>query len=770
MPVEKRWVLPKPIDVPGDFYDAIGGHPLVAETLYRRGCQTLESAQAFLDPEAYQPAPASALPDSEIAWELLQDAIHHQKQILVWGDFDVDGQTATTILVEGLRKLGAQVRHHIPIRAEESHGITRSVLITHLDQGFDILLTCDTGITEHENIAFVRQSNIPIIVTDHHTLEDTLPPANAIVNPQRLPEEHPLRTLPGAGVAYKLIEGLYEKLNRPFNAGHFLELAALGIVADVAHLQGDTRYLLQKGLQHLRQTNRMGLQTLYQQASLNPMLLNERHIGFQIAPRLNAVGRLGDANPMVELLTTTDPGRARVLATQIEAMNAKRRFATRQVEKAAESMLQSSPEDRLAPAIVLHHPGWPGGVVGIVAARLVERYQKPVILLTGVDPIHGSARSVKGIHVNKAISDQADFLTAFGGHPMAAGLSFPAANLSAFKRRFHAAVEAQARKIAYEPEIQIDRILSLNEITPDLIDEIERLAPFGPGNPPLNFLFNDLTLVSETSVGGQGEHRQVIVEDADENRQRFIWWNSGDENLPEAQFNLVCTLSLSDYKGTPQVSAEWIDYRLSEQGKQDISRQKFTVVDLRNAANTLQEILLLIDTEPQPSVFAEGEFPGEIPGWGRLAIKPAQSLILWTIPPSQSVLRDVLRKVKPQKVIVIGVPPHPNTAQGFLNRLAGLVKFTVQHKEGNITLSELASACAAEIETTRVGLQLWAALGHIRVEFDLDMLHIQLARSGAKTSAVEIYQSIIEELFDESLAYRRIFKSGDLPSLFKSPV
>ncbi|MBG0771811.1 MAG: single-stranded-DNA-specific exonuclease RecJ, partial [Anaerolineaceae bacterium] len=459
MPEDIRWIEPEPIAIPEAFRRAIGGHPLVAETLYRRGYRTVEAARAFMDPNAYQPTSADELPDALIAYDLITKAINNREHILVWGDFDVDGQTSTTVLVEGLRGLGADVRYHIPIRAKESHGITAEVLQGYLDEGFDLLITCDTGITEHENIQAVKAAGIPVVLTDHHSLGATLPPADAVVNPQRLPESHPLRTLPGVGVTCKLIEGLYDYLDEPFESGPFYELAALGIVADVALLRGDTRWLLQKGLAHLQHTERLGLQTLFNNANLNPRQITETHIGFQIAPRLNAVGRLSDANPIVEFLTTTDPGRARVIGSTIEALNAQRQMITRQVSQAAEKILQDSPDDRHAPAIVLHYPDWPGGVVGIVANRLVEHFHKPTILLTGTNPFHGSARSVEGINITEAIGSQSDLLLSYGGHPMAAGMALSAENFPAFKRGLFQAVEEQARAIEHVAEIEINQIL-----------------------------------------------------------------------------------------------------------------------------------------------------------------------------------------------------------------------------------------------------------------------------------------------------------------------
>ena len=749
--MDKRWIYPEAVNPPEAFRAFVGGDPLVAETLYRRGIRSQAEAHAFLDADAYSPCSPEALPDSHTAWRLIQSALKRNHKILVWGDFDVDGQTATTLLVESLQELGGRVIYHIPVRGEESHGINRSVLESYLDQGFDLLLTCDTGISEHENILRVRQAGIPVIVTDHHSLGESLPPANAVVNPQRLAPDHPLRTLPGVGVAYKLIQGLYQHLGSPFNDAHYMELAALGIVADVAELHKDTRYLLQKGLSSLRQTRRIGLKTLYEHAELNPQHINEGHIGFQIGPRLNAVGRLADANPIVEFLTTQDPGRARILGMKIEALNSKRRFATRQVEKAAEARLAASTDDRHAPAIVLHHPEWPGGVVGIVASRLVERYHKPVILLTGENPIHGSARSVPGINITEAIASQASLLIGYGGHPMAAGLSMLPENF-----------QEKQEGLEVVPQIRIDRELTLDQMTLELINEVERLAPFGPGNPPLNFLIRDLQLVSYTDLGAQGEHRQVIAADAQQNTQRFIWWNGGDSPLPEAQFDLICTLSQSDYKGQQQISAEWIDFRLTTQGQEELEGQTIQIVDHRLHQNPREMLNQLLQQIPDAQVWAEGPLPEGFPGKGRHQLSHCETLVVWTAPPSQTVLEEALRRSHPHQVVVFGIKPELNSTRVLMAHLAGLVKYALRHKHGETQLTHLASACGTGVGVIQVGLRLWEALGKLKFDVDGDRVIIGEHGEGKNESSIEIYQEILQSLMGEITAFRHYFCSASL--------
>jgi len=774
MPGTKHWRMPEEISVPQAYQAAVGGHPLVAQTLYQRGYRTIESARAFLNPQDYQPAPASDLPDLMAACDLLANAIQKKSHILVWGDFDVDGQTATSVLVDGLRHLGGVVSYHIPVRSEESHGINRSKLKVKLATGFDLLLTCDTGISEHDNLQFVRNLGIPVIVTDHHTLGETLPPANAVINPQRLAPGHPLHTLPGVGVAYKLIEGLTKFMGYEHDLGHLLELVALGIVADVADLQGDNRFLLQKGLQHLRSTHRLGLNMLYKNAKLNPANLNEGHIGFQIAPRLNAVGRLGDANPMVDFLTTEDTARARVIAHQIEAMNTKRRFETRQVEQAAEMQLTASSADRHAAAIVLHNPTWPGGVVGIVASRLVERYHKPAILLTGEDPVHGSARSVPGLHITEAIAAQADLLRGFGGHPMAAGLSLPAGHYTTFKRRFLSTVEDRLRDVDIIDELPLTQVLTLNQINLDFVQEIERLAPFGPGNPSLLFLLEDLRLVSDSQVGTNQEHRQVTVADNIENELRLIWWNGGDEPLPEARFDLVCKLTRSDYKGTSQVSAEWVDFRLSEAGRLEVEARHVEIIDYRSTLDPQTQLAQCLEEDPGANLWGEGILQGDHPFLpeplvvkGRHELEENANLIILTPPPSQSLLRKVIHRTQPKKLTVFGTYTDPKLDDlgGFMNRLAGLAKYAVAHRAGVAPLDRLAAGCAADESAVMLGLQLWQSKGALNVEFDERSALITIDATEPEPQLREKYETILESILAESRAFRAYFLKSEIQSL-----
>lgn len=377
--ITSKWVERIPLPVAEEIKDNYSNH-WIQQLLARNNINSLIEAKKFLNPDHYIPSSPSEIPDLGMAAQRLIDAIKHQQKIGIWGDFDVDGQTSTTLLYQGLTKLGANVIYYIPIRAKESHGINLTSLIEFLKNDISVLLTCDTGISEIESVEYAMKQGVDVLITDHHSLPDVLPDAMAKVNPQRLPENHPLRNLSGVGVAFKLMEYLYQQFSLQDQTEELLDLVALGTVADVAILTADNRYLVQKGLKKLQEPKRLGLQEIYKNKNFRNSQINEMHIGFYLAPLLNALGRLSDANPIVEFLTTTNLQKAQVFAVQLENLNEKRKLITDQITDAVLSQLDLNQTLLNDPSIIMHHPDWEPGVLGIVANRLVEKFQKPTIL------------------------------------------------------------------------------------------------------------------------------------------------------------------------------------------------------------------------------------------------------------------------------------------------------------------------------------------------------------------------------------------------------
>ena len=765
-----KWLNPQPVDISA--LEVLGLHPLVAQTLVRRGFTYPDTARAFLNPYHSTSKNTLELPGMEAALDRVASAIRKREPICIWGDFDVDGQTSTAILIQTLRSLGAKVTYHIPIRANESHGVNFENLNPIIDAGTKLIITCDTGISAFEEVAYARSRGVDFVITDHHDLPDILPKARAIVDPKLLSTNHPLANLPGAGVAYKLSEALIDVWKTDIPQGEIiqdpdslLDLAALGIIADLALLKGETRAIAQKGIGILRNTGRLGLKTIAQLANLDLSQATEESIGFTLGPRMNALGRLSDANPAVELFLTQDPVRARMLAAQIELLNSQRKLLTNQVYHAAETQLKAEPALLTQPLIILTHPSWPGGVIGIVASRLVERYHKAAILLATSDDgiLRGSARSVEGLHITEAIAANKKYLLGFGGHPMAAGLSLIPDNLTEFRNAMNKTVEKMLGSIiSKEPTLQVDEWLGLKAASSDLTNALEELAPFGPGNPPLVFATHGLQLRSKIKIGREKEHIKLVVADDKKTNREVLWWNGGSEEGSEAltgegnKFDLAYRLRANSYRGEQQLTLELVDFRVTEQKQIEIYKSRLEIRDLRLKPNAL-------NFSPSILTWAEGS---EKKGKNRYELHLADEFAIWTTPPSPTELREALEMVKPRIIYLYALNPVQENAEEFLSHLAGLTKFAIRKRSGKIKISELAAITAQREATIKLGLEWLAASGHIVIVSNEDEYRLVSGDSNANPYLQRELFIAVKGYLDETSAYRSHFTHADTESIF----
>ncbi len=756
------WLEPRAIEVPELLRVAVGGHPLVAEMLARRGILTPEAARAFLDPSHYTPALPEELPDLLAAAERVEVAIRNGERICVWGDFDVDGQTATALLVSVLQTLGADVTHYIPVRSRESHGIGRASLERVLNAGTRLLLTCDTGVADHSAVTYAASRGADVVVTDHHDLPPTLPPAHAVVNPKRLPLDHPLHELPGVGVAFKLAEALLTRKGRASDIEGLLDLVALGIVADVAAQVADVRYLLQRGMEALRHTERLGLRELMRVTRVLPASMTEEQIGFALAPRLNALGRLGDANSAVELFTTADLTRARTLAHELEGLNARRRLLTHQVLRAALAQIEQDPSLLEGSVLVLVHPRWPAGVVGIVAGRLARRYQRPAILIASPpgQPARGSARSVPGVDISAAIAAHGDMLHRYGGHPMAAGLSLDPEHIPAFRRALSHTVARMSAEAPAPPAVAVDAYLPLAEVSLDLVTELERLAPFGEGNPPVTLAARNLRRAGDAKIGRHEEHRRITVRDEADRTYEVFWWHSAEWPLPTGPFDLAYAVRANDYLGRRGVQIEWVAARECAPQRVEMSaKPAIQVQDYRHISNPGEVLTGLVERKGV-QVWAEGD-AAAAEGRGRHRLMPGPALAVWTIPPGRAELLAALEHVSPQAVYLFGQPPGSDDLQGFLTRLAGLVKHVLNQNDGVTSLVALAAATAQKETTVQAGLEWLASRGQMRLVEATDDTLTLAPGDGHTDSEARHIQARVEALLEETSAYRNFFLRTD---------
>jgi single-stranded-DNA-specific exonuclease len=756
-----KWLEPQAVDVPAELQAAVGGNPLAAQALVRRGITTPRAARAFLDPAYYTPASPLELPDMALAVERLQAAIARAERILVWGDFDTDGLTATALLVEALRGLGAIVDWYIPDRRTESHGVHWRSLQPFLGRGARVLLTCDTGVSAHETLGLARHAGLDVVVTDHHQLPATLPTAHAIVNPNRLPSEHPLHDLSGVGVAFKLGEALSA-------AERGLDLAALGMIADLAPLRGEVRPLVQRGLAALRRPARAGLQALLEVAELDATELDEEDVSFQLAPRLNALGRLADASAGVELLLTTDLARARAIAADMEALNVRRQFLSRQVTAAAQGLLERDRTLLSRPVLVLSHPDWPGGLLGIAAGRLTERYERPVVLIATPpgERARGSARSVPGVDIYAALAAHSELLTSFGGHAMAAGFAIPPDRIPDLRHGLALAVAAQVGAVLPERELPIEGYFSLPELGLELFDELARLAPFGPGNPPLTLATPRLQLAGSRTIGRTGEHRRLELQDEDGHTMTVLWWQSADLPLPEGHFDLAYVLRARDDRGSRVLELQWIDARGMERRPLEVVAPTAAaqVADYRAVPEPLPALRALWETPPM-QLWAEVVVPPGFPSRDRQGLEPGPALVLWTLPPGPRVWQEALRRVSPQQVYLFAADPGLDTLDAFLRRLAGLVKHALSAHNGRLEWESLAAAMGHRIETVQVGVRWLTAHGTVSLVEQEEGAVIVEGGGTEDTAAEAAAHDTLAGLLRETAAYRAYFRRAEARGL-----
>jgi single-stranded-DNA-specific exonuclease len=488
--MHKRWEQrPYNPDVVAALVQGLGVRRTTARILAGRKIDSVEAARRFLAPSAANLHDPFLLTGMDRAVERIERAIAARERILIAGDYDVDGVTATSLYLELFSWLGVPVAYRIPHRLTEGYGLTETGVRAARDQGVSLLITADCGTTAHGPIELANSFGIDVIVTDHHEPQDRIPPAYALLNPHLPDSAYPEKVLCAAGIAFKVAQALLgRQRSLPGVDGRLasvLDLVALGTVADVAPLRGENRYLVAEGLRALSAGRRAGVAALKTVCGMEGKRVDAGMVGFQLGPRINAVGRLAAAHSGVTLLTTTDPQVAITAARELDAANQeRRRIEDAMLEGAVAKAERELAMDR-ARSIVLADEAWHPGVIGIIASRLVDRWHRPAIVIAvGPDGKgKGSGRSIPGFHLTRALEECGDLFEGFGGHAAAAGLTIRAERIPAFRERFDAVVAATLSTEAAHPILSLDDEVDLVDVTFPLIDELSRLAPFGMGNP-----------------------------------------------------------------------------------------------------------------------------------------------------------------------------------------------------------------------------------------------------------------------------------------------
>lgn len=517
--------------------DKMGNLPsALARALSNRGIKTQEEARQFFSPSVKDLWDPFLMKDMDLAAARVQKAIETGERILVYGDYDVDGTSATALLVLFLRKLGADVLYFIPHRYRDGCGLKKIGIDYAINSHSKLLITVDCGVTAVEEVAYASENNLDVIVCDHHNPGPSLPKALAVLDPKRSDCPYPFKELSGCGVGFKLAQGVLKQMNLDSGLAYeYMDLVALSIASDIVSVSGENRIILQQGLERIREKPRTSLRVLAAEVNLDLTKCSVSQIIFSIGPRINAAGRMGDARTAVELLICKENCGAKEIAKSLEHSNMQRREMDRQTFEEAIGLIENGPPLDSLSSIVLFKPDWHLGVIGIVASRLVDRYHKPVIMISTVDgEAKGSARSISGFNIYEPIEACSDMLIRFGGHAYAAGVSLDISRVDEFKVRLDAEVKKRLDGQVLEREIKVDTPLGLSEITPQFWSFLDQFGPFGPGNRKIVFLGNRFRVQGYPSVVGSGHLRfRVLDTQQCERRKAFevIGYNMS-EKLP----------------------------------------------------------------------------------------------------------------------------------------------------------------------------------------------------------------------------------------------
>ena len=550
-----HWNILQP--APEEYAKSISLPPLIAQLLYNRGLTEDQVQYFFTRPPELEYDPF-LFTDMSKAVDRIYKAVRSGEKIAIYGDFDVDGITATLVLVEGLSWLGAtHITHYIPDRLREGHGQLLALEALR-SQGISLVITVDCGITALNEVKNAQEDGLDIIITDHHTPLATLPQAIAVINAKRNNSKYPFLELAGVGVAFKLLQALYMNDNKKERLTELLDLVALGSVADMVPLVGENRHLVKEGLKVLNCTKRIGLKELIRISHLEPGKLDSKSIGWFLGPRINAASRLGNAEISYELLTTNSLIQAVELATELEKTNAERQILTTDTLSFVKEKLAGKKD---IPLLMDYDESYPIGIIGLVAGKLVDEFHKPAIVVSiGSDGCHGSARSIPEFNLTTALGQCQDLLTTFGGHPLAAGFTVSRQNLAQLEDSLQEIAIDRLSQIDLRPVLNIDAEIPLSTLTGDIINLIQQLEPFGQGNPHPVFLTKKTKVKECYNFGNSNNYLKLELQQGDVSWQAVSFHSHMRQAEIPDYIDIVYNMEKRRWKGEEILQINLIDF------------------------------------------------------------------------------------------------------------------------------------------------------------------------------------------------------------------
>ncbi|MBQ8668615.1 single-stranded-DNA-specific exonuclease RecJ [bacterium] len=757
---------------------------LIKRLLFSRGLKTDEEIKEFLNPLEMTLTSPFAFTDMEKAVSRLSKAIDEKETIIIYGDFDADGVTSTSVLYKTLKYLDANVHYFIPDRENEGHGFDKGALIKLMTTiKPKVIISVDCGISDVDAVRFINSFKIDTIITDHHEAPEELPEAFAIINPKApnaLDEslsakqiEH-LTYLAGCGVAFKVAQALLQKYEKTEFVYEILPFVAVGTVADVVPLLGENRYFVTKGLDLISKGKHYGIQRLLESAGYKiENGITSENIAFGIAPRINASSRLDTVKPALDVLISENPHEINMAVDTLNELNKVRQTLCQEVFEQADKMVQK--EGNKNPAIVLYSEGWGIGIIGIVASKLVEKYYKPVFLMTYIkekDQFRCSARSIEGVPLYDVIEANSALLDGFGGHKLAAGLSFTGEKtpFEIVKKALNETVKEYVATKELKPFIKIDLMLDAQDVTTDLIEEISKLEPFGASNPSPIFAMSGLKVTQKRLMGSDNSHLRLTVSSGATDFTA-IWWKKGDIGLTSGDsLDIAFHPQLNEFNGNVSVQLIVDDIHSEVLPDEEIVSQcSYKIYDNRGKTGILTNVNDYIKTSKlNIKIFAESKYILDtVKSYPEIAsrtftrqdIPSCDVVMFFDYPADKQTLDFILEKAQPKGVHFMNYEPKILDEQEFLKIFTGMLKFASHNNGGKFELVRCASFLGKSLKIFEMLLALYEEVGFIKILdknssfYTIEFLGVDdISKILHSEKYAQIFELIIEcEQFQKSL-------------------
>lgn len=756
------------------------GSEILARLLINRGLDSVLKIRSFLNPLNMSITSSMVFSDMKKSVERIKKAVLERENITIYGDFDADGITSTAVLYKTLKEIGANVHFYIPNRESESHGLNTKALINIISkQKSKLIITVDCGISNVSEVNFANGFKTDIIITDHHEAPDELPQAFAIINPKAknavkedltVEELEGLSYLAGVGVAFKLSCALLDEFDKQSFVDELIPLVAVGTIADIVPLLGENRCFVQMGLMLIQKSKHKGIDKLLKGASVeNPETVNSETIAFSVAPRLNAAGRLDSATKALNVLISDDPSDIDESVEFLNELNSERQSLCDETFKEAVSMIEKSKEEH-KDSVILFNEEWHIGIIGIVASKLIEKYNRPVFMMTkdshDSTEIRCSCRSIKGINVYDVLAIHSDLFLGFGGHSMASGFSFDEKTITfdKFKTILNSTVSDISQALDLTPTVEIDLELTPEDINYSLIKEIEKLQPFGAKNQPPLFALKDLKLSQFKMMGQSGNHLKMYVSGKNSQVFECVKWNYPDFNLPlNSSLDIAFYPKVNVFNGNTTIQLDIKDIQSESFTK---PQETIKILDHRSKINILDQVVDYISTsQKRIGLFIENKKTEEPLNnhsylkdkiFNRISIpNDLEQVMFFDCPSSKDLFNKIVSATNAKTVHLMNFEPVFMPTEDFIKLFSGMLKYADKNKNGLINVEEIAKATNTTNKAVEIALEIFLDLKVI----DLKKLEENAYKVNFKIS-IELNKIIMHNRYvdlDKELEEVRVF-------------